>query len=140
MKINLKYFPNAANAPLFAQDIVQAAGDISGTALDYSVPSLHLVDGIIEEMRRDAVPMEQVGATLFGFGAYVGEVFTRNAGAHWVDLDQARKGDSGHPIGIQMPDGVIWDPISKVFQRLSDGAEDSLPFFYKQAVARRGQG
>ena len=134
MKINLKYQPITDNAPLFAWDIVAAAHGLSGVDLDYSVASLELVDGIIEDMRRDNVPAEQIGGTLFGFGGYVGEVFVWNADAHWIDLDEVRREYFGHAIGIEMRDGKLWNPIGKVFKRPSEGISDSIPFSYSQAA------
>jgi hypothetical protein len=136
VKLNLKYPPNAANAPRFARDIIEAAREFSHVNLDYSAGSLEELDRLIEEMRRDGVPVEAVGATLFGFGTYLGEVFVRDAGAQWVDLDETRRDDFDQAIGVQMPDGMLWNPIGKVFKRFHRGAEDSLPFFYRQAVAR----
>jgi hypothetical protein len=85
-------------------------------------------------MRRDGVPADAVGGTLFGFGTYVGEVFVRNAGAHWIDFNETQKRLFGHAFGIEMPGGVVWNPLGKVFKRLENGVEDSIEFFYGQAT------
>jgi hypothetical protein len=131
MKLNLKYQPVAKNAPLFARDIVEAARQYSGLDLDYSAASLRHVDDIIEDMRRDGVPMDAIGETLFGFGTYVGEVFVRNAGAVWIDFDESHKRFTSHAFGIEMPGGAVRNPLGKVFKRFANGAEDSIEFFYQ---------
>jgi hypothetical protein len=131
MKLNLKYQPVAKNAPLFARDIVEAAREITGMDLDYSVASLRHVDDIIEGLRRDGVRVDAIGGTLFGFGTYVGEVFVRNAGAVWIDFDKSHKRFSSHAFGIEMPDGALRNPLGKVFKRFANGAEDSVEYFYQ---------
>jgi hypothetical protein len=134
VKLKLKYPPVASNAPLFASDIVEVAKRISGIDLDYSVASLDVLDSVIENMRRDGVQIGAVGVTLFGFGAYLGEVFVQNAGAQWIDFDDARKRDFGQAIGVRMSNGLQWNPIGKVFKRFQYGVEDSVSYFYRQAV------
>lgn len=126
MKVSLKYAPVAENAHRFVEDMVGAARDISQVTLDHSVGSLDTVDGIVEGMRRDGPPLEAVAATLFGFGMYVGEVLVRAAGGRWVDVDTPQREAFGHPLGVEMADGRIWNPIGWVFQRFTGENQQSL--------------
>ncbi|MGW0827232.1 hypothetical protein [Streptomyces sp. NPDC002845] len=82
--------------------------------LDYSVASLRVVDFLIEGLRKGGVERERVRETLFGLGAYVGEVLVRRAGAVWADLDAEQREYFGRPVGVRMPDGRVWSPLGKV--------------------------
>jgi hypothetical protein len=129
VRLNLKYDPTVANAPLFAADIAASAKDISGVDWDYSVESLKAVDDIIDGFHRDGLEPGQIGETLFGFGCYVGEVFVRNAGASWK-FDPKKTPVFGFPLVIQTGPDKLCNPIGKVFKRLKNGIEDNLPYFY----------
>ena len=81
--LNLKYDPTPENAPALAADIVAAARRITGVELDYSRGSLERVDAILEDLRSNGPPAEQIAETLFGFGCYVGEVMVRCSTGRW---------------------------------------------------------
>ncbi|GLW72452.1 hypothetical protein Kpho02_47510 [Kitasatospora phosalacinea] len=130
MELRLRYAPEAGNAGRFAADIVASAARVSGVRLDYSVESLAVVDGIIEEFRASGIVSGQVGETLFGFGCYVGEVMVRQGGATWRGVDGAEAVAFGFPLVVDLPSGQVGNPIGKVFRRLDNGPEDSLPHFY----------
>ncbi|MFG2555609.1 hypothetical protein [Streptomyces sp. NPDC048581] len=99
--------------------------------LDYSVASLRVVDFLIEGLRKGGAGREQVRDTLFGLGAYVGEVLVRRAGAVWVDFDADQRTYFGQPFGVRMPDGRIWNPLGKVHNRFElGGPGESLQTFY----------
>jgi hypothetical protein len=99
--------------------------------LDYSVASLRLVDFLIDGLRKGGAERQQIAGTLFGLGAYVGEVLVRRAGAVWVDFDAGQRAYFDQPVGVRMPDGRVWNPLGKVLNRFaSGGAEDSLRTFY----------
>ncbi|MEV0176748.1 hypothetical protein AB0I00_37260 [Streptomyces sp. NPDC050803] len=98
--------------------------------LDYSVASLRVVDFLIDGLRKGGADREQVRETLFGLGAYVGEVLVRRAGAQWVDFDDRQRSYFGQPLGVRMPDGRIWNPLGKVLNRFEAGPEESLQTFY----------
>jgi hypothetical protein len=62
----------------------------------------------------------------------VGEVFVRNAGGVWKNIDETSlKGGSRFPIVVELSNGVVCNPIGKVFKRLVNGSGDGLPFFYQ---------
>jgi hypothetical protein len=99
--------------------------------LDYSVASLRVVDFLIDGLRKGGAERERLRETLFGLGAYVGEVLVRRAGAVWVDFDAEQRAYFGQPLGVRMPDGRVWNPLGKVHNRFdSGGPEESLQTFY----------
>jgi hypothetical protein len=99
--------------------------------LDYSVASLRVVDFLIDGLRKGGADRERARETLFGLGAYVGEVLVRRAGAVWVDFDPQERAYFGQPVGVRMPDGRVWNPLGKVHNRFdAGGPEESLHTFY----------
>jgi hypothetical protein len=132
MQLRLKYPPTVENAPRFAADMVGSAAEISGVDLDYSVASLKAVDDIIEGFRQDGCAADQIAATLFGFGCYVGEVFVRHAGGEWRNAAETSMAKlAGFPLVIAFGKETLCSPIGKVFKRLENGEEDNLPYFYQ---------
>jgi hypothetical protein len=132
MRLRLKYEPTVENARRFAADIVASAKKVSGIDLDYSVASLEAVDGILENFRRQRVKSDQIAETLFGFGCYVGEVFVRQATAAWrLAVETGTPGVFGFPLVIQTGSASYCNPIAKVFKRVDNGVEGSLPYFFQ---------
>ena len=132
MRLQLKYEPTIENAPQFGSDVVASTKEITGADLDYSVASLAAVDEILEGFRRDKLRSDQIAETLFSFGCYVGEVFVRQMGAAWRSAtDTKMAGMSGFPLVIQTGPDSFCNPIGKVFKRVDNGIEDSLPYFYQ---------
>jgi hypothetical protein len=130
--LRLEYPPTPENAPKLAEGIVVATADISGVDLDYSVVSLKAVDEIVEELRKEGCTSDQIAETLFGFGCYVGEVFVRQAGGKWRKAAETSMAKfAGFPLVVELEDESICNPIGKVFKRLENGEEDSLPYFYQ---------
>ncbi|WP_228044346.1 hypothetical protein [Streptomyces ferrugineus] len=115
----------------------QAAGFVTRVTarnrlpLDYSVASLRLVDFLIDGLRKGGADRERARETLFGLGAYVGEVLVRRAGAVWEDFDADQRAYFGQPVGVRMPDGRVWNPLGKVHNRFDTGGPtESLQTFY----------
>ncbi|MFE0172667.1 hypothetical protein ACFWZ2_10150 [Streptomyces sp. NPDC059002] len=102
--------------------------------LDFSVASLRVVDFLIDGLRKGGRGCDEVPGTLFGLGAYVGEVLVRRAGAVWVDFDEEQREFFGQSVGVRMPDGRVWNPLGKVINCLErggiGGSEPSLQTFY----------
>ncbi|MEW2249454.1 hypothetical protein ACFW6K_10530 [Streptomyces sp. NPDC058733] len=123
--------PHAREMRPHAAAFVARATARNRLPLDYSVRSLRVVDFIVDGLRKGGAEPDRVAGTLFGLGAYVGEVLVRRAGAAWVDLDAEQRGYFGQAVGVRMPDGRVWNPLGKVLNRFSAGApEDSLQTFY----------
>ncbi|UXY23602.1 hypothetical protein N8I84_36600 [Streptomyces cynarae] len=99
--------------------------------LDYSVASLRVVDFMVDGLRKGGADRKRMSGTLLALGAYVGEVLVRRAGAVWVDFDAEQRAYFGQSVGVRMPDGRVWNPLGKVFNRFElGGPEDSLQLFY----------
>jgi hypothetical protein len=99
--------------------------------LDYSERSLRVVDFLVDGLRKGGAGRERVRETLFGLGAYVGEVLVRRAGAVWVDFDADQRAYFAQPVGVRMPDGRVWNPLGKVDNRFElGGPGESLRTFY----------
>jgi hypothetical protein len=132
MKLALKFPPTPEFAAQHAELMVQAAKDVSGVDLDFSPESIATVDEIVEQLRQDGVTEEQVGETLFGFGCYLGEVLVRRNGAVWRASDDTPMRDAaGFQMVVDLGSDRFCNPIGKVFKRLANGQEDSLPYFYQ---------
>lgn len=134
VRLALKYPPVAENAPRFAADIVAAVAERSRVHLDYSTSSLRIVDRVIDGLRQEEPSVGPVADMLFGFGAYLGEVLVREAGARWVDFDASQRELFGYAFGITMPDGRAWNPLGKAFKRFKDGPGDSVHHFFMAAT------
>src|SRR5687767_8229131 len=128
----LKYDITPQNAPLFAADIVATTESVDGVKLDYSVKSLQAVDLIIGGFHEDGVALNDIAATVFGFGCYVGEVFVRNARATWRAATQEEIDNIyGVPLIVVLNKDTTANPIGKVIKRLENGDEDNIPYFYR---------
>ncbi|GHE45058.1 hypothetical protein GCM10018785_13310 [Streptomyces longispororuber] len=125
-----KKVPRAAEMRGYTRGFVARVTERNRLPLDFSVRSLRVVDSVLDGMRRDGRGRDEVAAALFGFGAYVGEVLVRHAGAVWIDLDDAQRQYFGQAVGVRMPDGRVWSPLGKVVNRYEAGAEESLQTFY----------
>lgn len=128
--------PAGVLAPRAAADMVIMVREGSGIRLDHTPASLAVVDRIIDGIRREGPPVEALTETLAGFGAYLGEVLVRCAGATWVDFDPAQRDIFGQPYGIRTPDGRTWNPLGKAVKRFRNGPEDSLRLFYLSVVGQ----
>ncbi len=136
----LKYDITPRNAPRFAADIAAAVQKNEGITLDYSIDSLEAIDRIIDGFHKEGVKPEQVEATLFAFGCYVGEVFVRNAGATWRKASRREMEQVfGVPLVLQLGADNTVNPIGKVIKRLENGEEDNLPYFYRVFSRPRGE-
>jgi hypothetical protein len=125
------HLPGAEEMRLSATDFVTRVTVRNRLPLDYSVRSLRVVDFLIDGLRKGGAGRERARDTLFGLGAYVGEVLVRRAGAQWVDFDADQRAYFGQPVGVRMPDGRVWNPLGKVLNRFEvGGPEESLQTFY----------
>jgi hypothetical protein len=129
----------AEDAQTYAERIAAALTQ-SGYQADFSLESLRDVDRFFDEHSANGEPIpggllsEQLGARLFGIGAYVGEVLRRLHGGHWQGNDEDSEGEIN--VAVVFPDGsTIW-PVQRVMKRLRNGAEDSI-YPYGRLIAPR---
>lgn len=141
MGVQRKRLPRAQQMRSYTAGVVRALTEQHRLPLDYSEASLHIVDFVVDGLRRDQPDRTQVAEMLFGLGAYVGEVIVRRTAAEWIDL----KDDEGRlfrqPVGIRMPSGQVWNPLGRVVNRFLVGPEESIHQFFLlvQAPQRRPQ-
>jgi len=138
MKMRLQHPPTPEFAATHAKLAVDAARDIDHVALDYSPASLTEVDRILGKFHAEGLTSEQMGATVFSFGCYVGEVLVRNNAGRWVMpgqsvLSKLGFGDSTMMV-VELPNGDVWNPIMKAFKLLANGESDSVAYFYRVAT------
>lgn len=138
MELRLKFPPLPDQAMRFARDIADTHREASGETLDFSLDSVHLVDALLEEWHEQGLTSDEVAETLFSFGCYVGEVLRLEAGGQWVAPAQTPRPDRfGWPLVLSTM-GSWWDPIGQVFERLDNGADDSLAVFCETVLNRAG--
>jgi len=102
-----------------------------GLHLDYGVPSLGQIDGILDDLRRDQ-RFETIQPILFSLGCYVGEVIVRNAKARWRTPESlGLTAMASSPIVLEMADGRSCNPVGKVYRRFEHGSADDLAVFYR---------
>jgi hypothetical protein len=128
----LKYDIIPENAARFAADIVVVAKNHFDVTLDYSVNSLAGVDRIIGGFHEEGLKLDDVAATVFGFGCYVGEIFVKHAGATWRAATQEEiENYYGVPLIVELGNGTTANPIGKIIKRLDEGEEHNVPYFYR---------
>lgn len=128
--------PTAAQMTHYVAGFVKRITARNRLPLDYSVASLRVVDFVVDGLRKGGADQGSVRGTLFGLGAYAGEVMVRRAGGAWTDFDVSQRELFGQPVGIRMPDGRVWNPLGKVVNRFDAGAEESVRGLYLQLHGR----
>jgi hypothetical protein len=118
-------------------DDVQAAAQWMRDALteskyqaDFSPRSLWEVDRFFDEhtqrgaAKSGGLLSQDLGARLFGLGAYVGEVIRRQKGGHWVGDDKDPQAEIN--VELRLADGSRCWPVQRVMKRFSLGAAEAL--------------
>lgn len=129
--------PTALHMRSYVAEFVAGVNARARLPLDYSVRSLRVVDRVVDGLRRGGAERARPVETLFGLGAYAGEVMVRRGGGFWVDLGAEQRELFGQPLAVRMPDGRRWNPLGKVLKRFEYGAEESVALLYLQVHGRR---
>src|SRR5262245_25243972 len=131
MSVRDAFPPSVDSAARLAAVCVLTIRDLHDVLLDYSPPTLHLIDEILENFRVEGRNPNEFTETLYTFGCYFGEVFVRSAGGIWVHAqDTLLRYNAGYPLLVKLPNERLCEPIAKVFWRLTYGAQDHLPTYY----------
>jgi hypothetical protein len=100
---------------------------VDGFSFDWDPSSAHKLDGVCVHFLGEAPSEDEVRAMTVAMGAYLGELIVRNGGARWVF-----HGESG--AAVDLGDGRLCFPHTKVSKRLELGDEHGLWAFYEFAV------
>lgn len=131
LRLHLRFPPTPEHAARHAQIAVDAARNVDGIELDFSPASLSHVDRIIGAFHAEGLSSNQVGETVFSFGCYVGEVFVRHHEGRWIMPKRSLFGFGGsNMMLVELPPGVICNPIGKAFKLLEEGQSESVAYFY----------
>jgi hypothetical protein len=110
--------------------MVATVAKIDNKSLDFSVESLIWIDTALGGFHEEGVQTTDLAETLFGFGAYIGEVFIKNnPGAEWVDPPATGPFAGAWPLISMGPDQLV-NPIGKAFKRVEFGLGEDIPYFY----------
>ncbi len=115
----------ASQAEDFVGAFSEPGSPIDGSKLDYSEASLALVDQILDDFHTQQVPLPE--DLHFLASAYVFETARREFGGRYA------RSDADNPFVLVIGEGdaeVGVCVMSKVNDRVANGAEDSIPFFY----------
>jgi hypothetical protein len=138
MKLRLPYPPAPEYAAQHAEVAVSAARKVDAIDLNYSPDSLKLVDAIVCDFHQRGVREEQIAATLFSLGCYVGEVMVRTLGGGWhnpADTAIPKAALEHFPfIVVVTGSGAIWSPIPKIFKLFDDGGPTESVYFLWQTA------
>ncbi|MGN6440174.1 MAG: hypothetical protein ACTHMM_26840 [Agriterribacter sp.] len=99
--------------------------------LDYTIKSFMEIDRFFYKHAENGQAIKggrlanNLGATIFSIGAYIGETITKNVkGAIWDTDDNDAEGEIN--ASVKMPDGTIIFPMQRVMKRFKNGAEDAV--------------
>lgn len=97
----------------------------NGYHADYSMESLKEIDRfIVEEDRYDGLLAKNRGKIIFALGSYVGKVFIKQYGGHWVTNDKDRKGEI--KIIVELNNNISFMPVISVMKYYRNHEETSL--------------
>jgi hypothetical protein len=121
-----------------ALQAVQGAHDAFEVALDYSVASVELVEGILaklheEHRTRPFFPERMIGEAN-RWGAYVGEVARRVRGGEW-QRDSAHVGANAFPLVFGEQNEIY--PCAWCYRRITNGAEDNVWVKFRLSVTEQ---
>jgi hypothetical protein len=138
LSFRLAFEPIPENGAALADDVLPFIKQASGIDLDYSIESLDVLDGILEDIRGEDPTGTRVREMLFGLGCYVGEVFVRHADGRWRSVGETPLAKvETLPLVVELPNGNVLNPIGKVFKRVQLGAAENVRWFY-DALATGG--
>jgi len=138
--LNLPLEPTLKNMPALAERIVQVTRNLDNVQLDYSAESLNWVDGRILQFRQERQTFNDIGETVFLFGCYAGEVFSRTLGSSWAEPSEAERTLGFSMPGVRSKDGQFWNPIGKAFRLLENGPEGSIHHLWVVASSATARG
>ena len=99
--------------------------------LDYSPDSLKFIDKIVNVVHVNKLPPEKSAGILQSFGCYAGEVMVRHLNGKWIYIEEKEaQPRMGKGPFLQLPKGILVNPLGKVQKAAENGMEDSIHKFY----------
>ena len=98
--------------------------------LDFTISGLSELDeaaGNVDDFMRGGASPENLEILSKTWGAYLGEVLCREAGAEWVEADNA------HGVMLKTAGGELVSPHECIRNRVAEGDSHSLPQFAETA-------
>lgn len=132
-KLSFQYAPIPENGVRFSEQFRAAVQSNEKVNLDFSVESLKFVDDFLQKFKDEGLAVNDFAETIFICGCYVGEVMVHNTPALWISPEKASlpEGITTMPLIIQLPKGIVTDPIAKAFKRFYNGEVDSILYYYE---------
>lgn len=128
----LPHVPRPDTAPALAHIFVEAVTENEGITLGYSADNIVFVDDFLQRFRDEGLSVEDFAETIFVAGSYVGQVLVVQAHGRWLaPAETAEPEASGMPLLVQLPGGLLANPLAKAFKRFHYGSADSLAYFYR---------
>lgn len=118
-------------AEAYSLDAVDLFKDRFQIELDWSEESVRHVEEVMaqfhEQLEASHPSDEQVFVMAKIFGSYIGEVYRKNRGGKWGQIES----EGQFVAGMQNNDGVIFWPWGRAENRLVNGAEDNVWHYYQ---------
>ena len=106
-----------------------------GERLDFSLRSIKLLDNQLQQFHEMVIVERPTDKELSGFaqlyGAYLGEVIRLAHGGEWGICDLA---DQSQETALLVPGPGAIFPVSKVYRRILEGAEENVWAYYELTV------
>ena len=130
-----------------ADDAVRVAAEQFGTRLDFSGDSIAALEELLDELRASFKKdgdgqlalshktQQQISVASSLFGAYLGEVLRRRFGGEWV----VEPAPDAPVVALKIGKEFLFPP-TRVFQRLLEGAQQSVWDYYQFAAHALAQG
>jgi hypothetical protein len=113
---------------LVAETFVQPATANGAVWLDYSPASVMLLDDLIAAWWPPKPEKGTYESMIPAMGAYIGQVLTKETGAHWI-----RDPEGGY--GVELA-GVVAFPMSQVARRFEMGRDESIGKFFGELAGK----
>ncbi len=113
-----------------AHSAVEFAMRVHKVDLNYSPRSLGYVDGMMSDFYSRKLPFAKVENHVRVMGCYAGEVFLRNLNGKWIYPKTEDVEKLGPGPFMELPNGVVINPLVKVQSIYEEGLQHSIVKFY----------
>lgn len=118
--IPLHFQPSTQTVDDYAGDAIRMTQKLYNIDLSAMVPSaLRHVDAILAAWRKGGANANQVGKSMYAFGALAGSILLKARSGHW--FKPSHEPDETHfydyPfLAVQLDSGAVWRPINMGFE------------------------